>query len=178
MSFDVTVKPTWRDVAGRFSKAEQVLIDARRDELRVEGRAIVDLVQKKLQAKTAPYNSSSLAKSIRFNTRKVGNDVRLNITSPSKAGPHKIYPRFANALSFMWPKAGRRVVVPKRGGFKTHVRANGTLFVGKGYVDHPGGSLEPLMNPIMQAAGREWLAQRGQQALRRMSTRYVESLTK
>ncbi len=178
MKFTVTAKPTWRDVMGRFSRAEKELLEAGRDALRGEGRQIVSLAQRKLQEKTAPYDSSSLANGIKFNTRILKNNVRLNVTAPAKAGPHEIRPRFAGALAFFWPKAGRQVIVPKRGGFKTHVRENGTLMVGKGKVDHPGGTLVPLMGPIMEAAGNEWLTTRGDQVLRRLTTRYTDSLTK
>jgi len=177
-SFSVTAKPTWRDVMGRFTKAEKDLLEARRDELRIEGRYLVGLVQKKLQAKTAPYDSSSLTSRIRFNTRVVGDDVRLSVTAPGQARPHRIQARNVGALAFFWPKVGMQTFVPRRGGFRTHVTADGRLFIGKGYVDHPGGSLEPLMSPIMEASGDEWLATRGQIALARISTRYVDSLTK
>lgn len=52
--------------------------------------------------------------------------------------PHPIRPR-GNALVFSWPKQGfAKVVVPKKGGFLTHIDRDGTLLVGKGRVDHPG----------------------------------------
>ena len=51
--------------------------------------------------------------------------------------PHKIRARKAGALYFFWGKVGMFTVVPKAGGFRTHT-AGGKLWIGKGYVDHPG----------------------------------------
>lgn len=57
--------------------------------------------------------------------------------------PHKIAPRKAGALSFFWTKVGMYTVVPKGGGFKTHM-AGGKLWIGKGFVQHPGTRPNPF----------------------------------
>ena len=57
--------------------------------------------------------------------------------------PHKIAPRNAKALAFFWTKAGVYTVVPKGGGFKTHM-AGGKLWIGKGFVQHPGTKPNPF----------------------------------
>jgi len=169
------VLPTWRDVQGRFARAEKELLEARRDELRGEGRVIVQMARANLREKIG--RPSGLENAIRFNTQDNGDTIVLNVTAPGYAKPHKIQARYKSALSFFWPRVGLQVAVPKRGGFRTHV-SGGTLWVGKGYVNHPGGSLVPLMTPVLQKTNREWLPSRGDQALRRMSLRYVQELTR
>jgi hypothetical protein len=57
--------------------------------------------------------------------------------------PHRIAPRRANALYFFWTKVGVYTVVPKGGGFKTHM-AGGKLWMGKGFVQHPGTKPNPF----------------------------------
>ncbi len=172
--FTVTSKPTFRDLQGRFAKAEKELINIRREELRQEGRALVKLVQKKTEQKVKQRNAK-LEKGIRFKTFQRGDNVELSVTAPEKAAPHRIQAKNAKALAFGWPKIGMNVVVPKAGGFSTHVR-NGRLWVGKGYVDHPGGSLVPLFTPILAAALREWESSRGRVVLNRISLRYITEL--
>lgn len=177
VAFRIEARPTFRDLQGKFAKAEDALLAARRDELRAEGRIIVQLVQGGIRRKVGKYDSSKLESGVRFNTRQTGETVSLNVTVPARARPHRIYARYAKALAFFWPRVGMQTFVPKRGGFRTHVR-NGSLMVGKGYVDHPGGSLVPLMTPILKEAGQDWTQQRGLITLRRISTRYTQELTK
>jgi hypothetical protein len=170
----IEAKPTFRGIQGKFAKAEDALLSAKREELRTEGRAVVQLVQGGLRGKIGP---SKIEQGIRFNTQQSGDTVSLNVTAPSRAKPHRIVARNAKALAFFWPRVGMMTFVPKRGGFRTHVR-NGSLFVGKGGVDHPGGSLVPLLAPILEDAGQEWMQTRGLIALKRISTRYTRELTK
>ena len=173
-AFRVTVKPTFRDLQGRFARADEALLAAKRDELRTEGRYIVELLSRRLEAKIGP---NKIEKGIRFNTRETGTSVKLNVTAPGKARPHRIEARNKKALAFFWGKVGMQVFVPKRGGFRTHVRG-GNLWIGKGGVDHPGGSLVPLIRPILKDVSEEWTRSRGRIALRRMATRYATELTK
>jgi hypothetical protein len=63
--------------------------------------------------------------------------------------PHKIAPRRANALYFFWTKVGMYTVVPKGGGFKTHV-AGGKLWIGKGFVQHPGTPPNPFPSRALE----------------------------
>ena len=178
VAFRIEAQPTFRDLQGRFAKAGKELLDARRDEMRAEGPILVgiarDLLEKKIRRK------GGMGEAIRWRTYEKGDAIQLSVTGPERAKPHRIAARNASALSFFWPKIGMRVVVPKRGGFKTHVRkgARGeTLWIGKGHVDHPGGSLVNLMQPIMLAAGDKWLRDRGEVVMARISKRFVSSLT-
>jgi len=87
--------------------------------------------------------------------------------------PHKIAPRRANALFFFWTKVGVHTVVPKGGGFKTHM-AGGKLWIGKGFVQHPGTKPNPFparaaarlkadIEKVLLAIGDRWvqIIQRG-----------------
>lgn len=174
IALKIVTRPTFRDLQGRFAKAEQALLDAKRDELRDEGRYLVQQFKDNLRAK---IGENKLENAIRFNTRQVGDNVRLSVTAPGHARPHRIAARNASALAFNWQRVGMMTFVPRRGGFRTHVR-NGQLWVGKGYVNHPGGSLEPLIVPILQRTSDEWTATRGRRVLQRMTTRYTQELTR
>jgi len=170
----LTVKPTWRDLRGRFARAEQALLDERRDQLRQEGPKLVNILKGKLRAK---IGESVIEKGIRYRTAVKGDTVELKLSAPNKAKPHPIRPRNAGALHFFWGKIGMTVVVPKGGGFKTHARGN-TLWVGKGRVDHPGGSLVPLINPLIEDVAQEWLSRDGRTIVAKMATRYAAEVTK
>lgn len=173
----IKARPTFRDLQGRFAKAEESLLETRREELRNEGRVIVQLIQGGIRRKVGQYDSSKLESGVRFNTQQRGNTIGLNVTVPAKARRHRIYARNVKALAFSWPRVGMQTFVPRRGGFRTHVRG-GELWVGKGYVDHPGGTLVPLMTPILKDAQQDWSQSRGMIVLRRISTRYTQELTK
>lgn len=81
--------------------------------------------------------------------------------------PHRIAPRQAKALTFFWTKAGLYTVVPKAGGFRTH-QAGGKLWIGKGFVQHPGTAANPFparalerlkadIDSILQAIAERWV---------------------
>jgi hypothetical protein len=81
--------------------------------------------------------------------------------------PHRIAPRRANALYFFWTKVGVYTVVPKAGGFKTHM-AGGKLWIGKGFVQHPGTKPNPFparalerlksdINKVIQSIADRWI---------------------
>jgi hypothetical protein len=91
-------RPTWRDVQGRFARAERELLEARREEMRGQGRVIVQIARGKLREKVK--RPSGLENAIRFNTRQEGDAIILNVTAPSHAKPHRIQARYAGALAF------------------------------------------------------------------------------
>lgn len=171
----VTSRPTFRDLAGRFSRANDALLEERRHAMRDAGQKLVKEAQEKLDAKLGQRHG--MREAIRFNTRKTGDTLSLSVTGPEKAKPHRIAARNALALSFFWDRVGMRTVVPRRGGFKTHVRG-GVYWIGKGYVDHPGGSLAPLFQPILNRTLDEWMRTDGERTLRRISTRWTTEATK
>ena len=166
--------PTFRDLAGKFAKADRQLLEIRRDVLRGEGRGLVRMAQENTREKIG--EPSVIEKGIKFNTRVSGKSVSLNILAPATAKPHRIAARHAKALAFFWPRVGMQTFVPKRGGFRTHVRGGNVLMIGKGYVDHPGGSLVPLMTPIMRRTMNDWQSSRGRVVLNKISTRFTAVL--
>jgi len=170
----VTVKPTWADIRTRFARANKKRLDSQRNELQSEGRQISDLIIRRLQAK---IGRSKIERGIDTSVKQVGQGTQLKVTVPGRARPHRIEARNAQALAFFWPRAGMQVFVPRRGGFPTHVRG-GNLWIGKGGVDHPGGSLVPLMEPILQDAANHWQRSRGRTVLGRIASSYTLELTK
>lgn len=174
-AYRVITRPTFRDIQGRFTAAEEELLDARRDELRREGRFLRREIIERLRVKVD--GPSKIERGIRFNTRVRGDTVRLNVTAPGRARPHPIRAVNARALAFFWPRVGMQTFVPRSGGFKTHVRG-GALWIGKGQVDHPGGTLVPLLEPILRDVSRDWERTRGRIVLNRISTRYEAKLTR
>ena len=124
--------------------------------------------------KTGKFKKGIWAKRYRRSKTIVG----FNITVPQPIGTfilegtkrHPITARKARALVFFWPKVGMVTVVPKRGGFSTHVKDN-IYWVGKGYVDHPGTKA----NPFIQKARRRWWPQMAKE-LKRSARRYSSDL--
>lgn len=154
LKLSVTTTPPFRDQRGRFTRASNALQSSLRDSMRSQGRVLTNIVKQQLAAKIGERNAK-LEKGIRFNTRQQGSKTRLNVTVPQKARPHKIYPKNAKALAF--GMGGIRVVVPKGGGFASHYRDGGkTLWSGKGFVNHPGGSLQPLFTPVLNTSLKKW----------------------
>lgn len=117
VAFRNEAKPAFRDIAGRFAKANEQLLDDARRRLRSEGPVIVDMARKHLRAKTGKYSSAKLEQGIRYNTRIAGETVKLNVTAPGHARQHRIAARYASSLAFNWPKVGMITFVPKRSGF-------------------------------------------------------------
>lgn len=173
-TFEVVSSPTFRDMEGRFSKASDELLDARRDELRQLGQKFVEVMRKE-----APFGKTgAFRRSIVFRTFTSGDELSMRTYSAQPLGtwivegtrPHKIQAKNARALYFFWPKVGMFAVVPKRGEFKTHV-SGGKLFIGKGYVDHPGTKPNDYVSRAYYQLEDEI-----EQSLKRISTRFVKVL--
>ena len=170
-----TVRPSFRDVQGRFTKANEGVLEDARNEMRVLGRQWVRIAQEE-----APKGKTgNFARGIRFRTQQRGEQIELEGTIPQPLGTfitegtkaHPIAARQANALRFFWPKIGKMVIVPKGGGFSTHVR-NDTLWVGKGRVDHPG--TQP--NPFTKRAFKKWRPN-ANKSLRRIALNWSNEAT-
>lgn len=129
----------------------------------------------------APKRSGRFSKSISFQEFADGQSFGFYGLSAKPIGhfiilgtrPHKIAPRRANALYFLWTKVGYYTVVPKASGFKTHV-AGGKLWIGKGFVQHPGTRPNPFparalerlrgdIERVLQEVANRWfqIVQRG-----------------
>jgi len=159
MGLKFTIAPTWRDVRGRFARAEDELLKVRRQELRLGGRKLVAIARDE-----APKKSGKFARGIGFKTFKRGDRLVLSVHTPQPLGKfiqegtkrHDI-PKPKDSLSyplkFFWPKFGRVVF------FR--------------WVDHPG--TKP--NPFMKRAARRF-EPIGKTMLNKMATRYVQEVTR
>jgi len=173
--FSIEVNPTFRDFQGRFTRAEEELLDARRDELRTLGRWIVA----NLKAEAPRGKTGKFRESIAFRTFQDGDSLSLQTYMAQPLGtfiiegtrPHQIKARNANALYFFWTKVGMYTVVPKKGNFKTHVSGD-KLWVGKGYVDHPGTKPNDFVGRVFVKLQPEI-----DKSLSRISTRFVKVIT-
>lgn len=137
----ITVRPSYRDIRGRFVKADEQVLTEKREAARVLGRE-----WKRLMRQEAPKKTGRFADGIGFRTKQTGEEITMEGFMPQPLGSyitegtkaHIIAARNAGALRFFWPKVGMLTFVPKNGGFPTHVNANGDLIIGKGFVNHPG----------------------------------------
>lgn len=136
----VQTKPPLRDVLGRFAKANAAMLEESRAQMRQLGRRWIEIVRAE-----APRKTGDFAKGHIYRTFIQGNTTGFRAYAPQPLSKwiiegtkrHSIAAVSAGALYFFWPKVGMFTVVPKKGGFRTHVSGN-KLFIGKGYVMHPG----------------------------------------
>jgi hypothetical protein len=175
--FRMTVKPAYRhNVSQQYHTATDNLKRNIRNQLRGLGREWKRLMQDEApEGKTGKFK-----KGIGFRTFARGEDRFLMIGHmPQPLGtyitegtkPHWIQAKNRRALSFFWPKIGMRVIVPKRGGFKTHVR-NDVFWIGKGGVNHPGTKA----NPFHKRAYRRWRP-KAKQVMRRITHHWQADFT-
>jgi len=166
-------RPTFRDLAGRFTKAHEQLLADFRDEMRGLGQKFVTFARNE-----APKKTGKFARGIRYETFASKGGVGFRLKTPQPLGTfivkgtkaHIIRAKEASALYFHWDKVGMYTVVPKRGGFRTHA-SGGKLWVGKGYVNHPG--TKP--NDFLDRAYRQWQPE-SRLALNRISTRFTTTI--
>jgi hypothetical protein len=150
--FEIKSVPTFRDMHQRFARADRVLLEARRDEMRAEAIRLVAL-----EREEAPKRTGKFARDIRYRTFNEGDALGFRTYTPQPLGSyivlgtkaHTITPRRAKALRFV---VDGRVVFTQR-------------------VRHPG--TKP--NKFIGRAYRRWLP--GARAmLLRISTRYVRAI--
>ena len=137
------VTPTFRDLRGRFARAEKGLLSSYRDFLRGEGRRMVDLLKEEAP-RSSEGEGEHFADRIRFKTFVDGAErVGFKVSMPEPLGtyilegtrPHTISVRSAKTLAFFW-EAGPR-------GPDTYFYAS---------VRHPGTS----PNRFVGRAVRRW----------------------
>lgn len=141
VGFSIESQPSFRDTSGRFAKVDEKILQGHRKGMRVQANGL-----KKIMQDEAPKKTGDFSRGIKFRTFATGNNgVGFKILTPSPlvnfivkgTRPHIIRAKNAGALYFFWGKVGAFTVVPKSGGFSTHWR-EGKLWIGKGYVNHPG----------------------------------------
>jgi hypothetical protein len=147
--------PQFRDLRGRFARADKQLLDDRREAVRKMGRRWVAYAQD--EAPKSPTSTGRFWRGIRFRTYVRGSEIGFTATSPQPLGtyivkgtkPHIIRAKFAKALYFFWP----------RGGGKYYSRKS---------VRHPG--TKP--NPYTVRATKRW-EKDAEKEIKRISTRWV-----
>jgi hypothetical protein len=152
-AFRLQVKPTFRDILGRFTRANRDLLESRRSLVQDEGRRFVALAQGE-----APSRTGKFSRGIRFRTYVSANEMGFTVSLPQPLGgwilhgtsPHVIRARGGRPLAFFWQKGPRGA---------------GTYFFMS--VNHPG--TKP--NPFMDRALSRW--QPGARtSLNRIATRW------
>lgn len=146
--FRLTSNPTWRDARGRFARAEQALLAARRDEYRALGAQARDALRA-----AAPRKTGKFAAGIRYRTFERGDDLGVTLSVPAPLGDyitegtkaHVIRPVSASVLAF---EAGGETVFAR-------------------YVNHPGTRPNPFI-----ARTLDGLQPQIETAQRRISTRF------
>lgn len=129
-----------KDLKGRISQATEEMQADILSSAKIIGEHLVMHLQGQ-----APQKTGQFAQGIESDIETISGGAAIRTYSPKPLGnfilmgtrPHKIAARNANALYFFWPKVGMDVIVPRDGGFTTHI-GKGKLWIGKGYVDHPG----------------------------------------
>lgn len=99
--------PTFRDLQGRFTKAEEQLLESRRDLMRDLGKRYTEIARDE-----APKRTGQFADNIRFRTFIEGNSLGFRISSPQPLGkfivlgtkPHVIAAKNVQFLRFYWEK--------------------------------------------------------------------------
>lgn len=176
ITVELSVDPRIRNLGKAIHESFGQLAQEAKPLVRVLGSKYVEYANQE-----APRRSGRFAKSITFQEFSDGGSFGFYGLSPKPIGhfiilgtkPHKIAPRQANALYFFWTKVGVYTVVPKAGGFKTHM-AGGKLWIGKGFVQHPGTPPNPFpsralerlkadVDKVLQTLAERWIqiVQRG-----------------
>ena len=152
-SFRIEAIPTFREIGGRFAAANKDLLESRRDEMRLLGGRARDIWQEE-----APKKTGEFARNIRFRTFVRGDRVGFTLSTPQ---PLK-----------RWITEGTRphVIVPRGQGYPLRFEVNGrTVFAYR--VNHPGTKPHPFDERAAASFEPE-----AQQALRRISTRYIAKI--
>lgn len=156
--FRYTINPQFRDILGRFTEANDQLVDDYRDVMRSEGRRFKTIAQGE-----APQKTGKFASGIRFRSFQrggfaagEGGTMGFTVSTPQPLGrwiikgtrPHII--RGNPYLSFYWPKVGRRVVFR----FVNHPGTKPNDFMDRTYA-----KWRPGMDAKVRGMARKWKAE-------------------
>jgi hypothetical protein len=154
--FKLEINPTFRDIEGRFTKADNQLLSDRREQVKDLARQHVLYAQDE-----APKRTGDFAKGIRFRSFVSGLDsIGYTLSDPQPLGkwirlgtkPHTIEPKGAGyPLAFYWAKIG------------------GMMFTYR--VNHPGTKPNDYM-----ARANDRIEPEMDRTTARISTRYVKTI--
>ena len=155
--FKVTSNPTFRDMKGRFAKANTSLLNARRQEMKSLGRKHKDALKR-----FAPRDTGKFAAGIRFQTFQRGDSIGFTVSTPQPLG------------TWLRPPGTKpHTINPRRPGGMLRFTVNGVEVFARS-VKHPG--YKPPNDFVKEAT--ESMQTERLRALRRMSTRYIEQVIK
>jgi hypothetical protein len=152
ITLELAVKPPIKNLGKAIASSFGKLSTAAGPLVRLLGRQYVAYAREE-----APRKTGRFAESISFREFADSGSFGFYGLSAEPLGrwiilgtkPHKIAPRNANALYFFWTKVGVYTVVPKAGQTRTHM-AGGKLWIGKGFVQHPGTKPNPFPARAME----------------------------
>ncbi len=111
VQYKMELRPTFKDLSGRFTKANAALLEANRQFMRDEGRRLTSLLQAEAPRSEGEGEGQHFADQIRFRTFVEGNNkLGFKISMPEPLGtfilsgtrPHTISARNAKSLAFFW----------------------------------------------------------------------------
>lgn len=137
VSFEIVLRPPFRDIRGRFAKAERGLLRDRREGMREEGRRFVLIAQEE-----APKRTGRFAAGIRYRTFIDGETLGFTATTPQPLG--------------RWILEGTGIYGP-RGTVIRPVRAQFLRFVIGGQVFYRRFVRGMRANKFIGRAYRRWL---------------------
>lgn len=155
MNLEFVVKPSFRDLAGRWAEADAALLKTKREEMRSLGRTAVSYLRRE-----APKKTGKFAAGIRFQTRESGDTIRLTTSAPQPLGK--------------WIVGGTQPheITPRGSGYPLRFQAADGSIVRTYRVRHPG--TEP--NPYPSRAWQQ-LRPTARAGLSHMASRYTAKLT-
>jgi hypothetical protein len=178
--FTVTFEADFKNLKGQFAKANKRLLESQKENVRWLGEQWVQIAREEAPVGSGKKDTRrpvQFRDSITFeqfsDSKIVGfrgvSQQPLSKYITEGTSPHTIQAVKANALHFFWQKQGLlETVVPK--GRTKHGMKGDILFIGKGYVDHPGTKPNPF---TVRAASR--LATNYPVALNRVANQWVMS---
>ena len=151
--FTVTFEADFKNLKGQFAKANAALFESQKENVRWLGERWVQIAKEEApvgKGERDPRKPVKFRDSITFEQFTEGKVIGFRGQSQQPlskyitdgTSPHKIQARNADALRFYWTKVGMETVVPKKGA-RPGVRGD-ILYIGKGYVDHPGTKPNPF----------------------------------
>lgn len=152
-SFKITAVPTFRDLQGKFARANDHLLEDRRALMRELAITARDIYREE-----APEDTGEFKRGIRYRTFTSGDEVGFSISTPQPLG------------RFIVGGTAAHVILP-RGNYPLRFEIGGTVIFAR-KVNHPGTQPNPFNE---RAAAR--IRQKGKRTLRRISTRYKERVT-
>lgn len=176
MSIQPMIEPQFRDLSARFTLAIKDLDNIIQSNIHTLGARWVQYAKAEAPIRTGqfvtgigyiPFRESEDAVGFAgISPQPIGNWIKFGTQ------PHKIAARNTDALRFYWKRTGYFTIVPRKGGFKTHAIGR-TLYVGKGFVDHPGTKPNPYH---LRAYDKYW--PEVQEEVKRISKSFVVTVVR